>query len=386
MKSRLLQYIFLGLSTMQFIIQNMDDIVISHLILFMFWTIILQLIWFHVSNNRIKKFVVIICIITGITFQWLTGVHLVLIWALITYEMVLLFEWKPIFFITLSLGAFFGVQLWLQYSQNLALMNLMVIGLISVLFMTKGQIIEFQDLQIQHYENLRQQNDNEMNQLAMKRHIALMRELYIAKERHRISRDIHDSVGHVLSTVIIQLQALAALSQQEHPQISKMSQELGEFTKKGLQEVRQIVHELKPDDMQQMSVMMKIEDMIHKFQNLTNIIVIFNKNKELWILDETQKDIMYRTIQEFLGNSAKHAQADEIRINVHYTNHSLILTLKDNGVGTNEIVPHMGLMGIEERVNTNGGKITIKSAEGEGFMMRLVLNKGGSVHESVDRR
>ena len=74
-----------------------------------------------------------------------------------------------------------------------------------------------------------------------------MKEIFTLQERNRISREIHDSVGHSLSTIIIQLGAISQLAKQQNSPIQEMSEGLRDFAVEGLQEVRKIVRDLKPE-------------------------------------------------------------------------------------------------------------------------------------------
>ncbi len=160
-----------------------------------------------------------------------------------------------------------------------------------------------------------------------------------------------------------------------------MVEELHQFTKDGLTNVREVIHEMKPNDYRRVAFIDRLQVLIQNFEKNTKIQIIFNTNESLWLLNEEQEMLIYRAIQEFLGNSSKHSSATEVRIQYHYTPSSIILTLHDNGKGTDSIVPKMGLSGMKERVKLLGGKITIQSASGEGFRIRIVLPKGGFLND-----
>ena len=100
-------------------------------------------------------------------------------------------------------------------------------------------------------------------------------------------------------------------------------------------------------------------------------------NDMRWLLNEEQEQLLFRAIQEFLVNTTKHTQATEVRIHHHFTDTSVILTMQDNGEGTDAINPQMGLTGMEERAKLLGGKVTIQSATNAGFKVRIALPKGG---------
>lgn len=377
MNATSLKYILIGISLFQFIIQSNYQPKISLLIIMFVWIILLQIYWFHIHQIQSKQKLMPIIVILGLVFNYDSQMNMIFLWSLISFELLFNYNKVYAFGYELIILSFQLYCIFIEYHPFSLILWLFELALVlTIIYLIKEQKNYYQ-LQMSYYDHIKAQSEFKDKQEILENHISLMKELYITKERNRISRDIHDSVGHVLSTIIIQLSALSSLSEQSHPQIHQMSYELAEFARKGLQDVRQIVHEMKPEKIKDLSLMIRLEEMIDAYQKMTNIHVVLNTNTPLWVLSELQEDIIYRVVQEFLGNTAKHAEANEIRILLHYLSNSIIITLKDDGKGTESITPHLGLMGIEERVIANGGKVSIKTAVGEGFMLRIVLNQEG---------
>ena len=104
-----------------------------------------------------------------------------------------------------------------------------------------------------------------------------MKEIFTLQERNRISREIHDSVGHSLSTIIIQLGAISQLAKQQNSPIQEMSEGLRDFAVEGLQEVRKIVHDLKPEQMDKKQLDIALEEFFHEVQVNSGIDIQFRK-------------------------------------------------------------------------------------------------------------
>ena len=200
-----------------------------------------------------------------------------------------------------------------------------------------------------------------------------IKELSILKERNRISREIHDSVGHSLSTIIIQLGAIEKIAREDGHLASQMASNLRDFTKNGLEEIRKALKELKPKEFKEYETILSIESLVKDFGKLTGIDVRLTFTKSKWNLDERSSLVLYRAIQEFLSNSAKHGKASKINIFIHYKDDELIVTMQDNGIGTDAIKPGMGLTRLSERIKEIGGNLTYESKSGSGFFMRIVL-------------
>lgn len=198
-----------------------------------------------------------------------------------------------------------------------------------------------------------------------------IKELSILKERNRISREIHDSVGHSLSTIIIQLGAIEKIS--ESTATANMAANLREFAKNSLDEIRKALRELKPGQIKEYETIIAVEELIRDFSKLTGIEVKLGFSKQKWQIHEEMSLTIYRIVQEFLSNSARHGKATKVNIFMHFNEDDLIITLKDNGIGTDYIKPGMGLTNLSERVNELGGKVNYESQEDMGFLMRAVL-------------
>ena len=155
-----------------------------------------------------------------------------------------------------------------------------------------------------------------------------------------------------------------------------MAANLRDFTRKGLEEIRKALKELKPKEFKEYETILSLENLIKDFSKLTGIDVKLTFTKSKWNLDEKSSLVLYRAVQEFLSNSAKHGKATKINIYIHYDD-ELIVTLKDNGIGTDEIKPGMGLTSLAERIKEIGGSLSYESKRNNGFFMRIVLKSGG---------
>lgn len=200
-----------------------------------------------------------------------------------------------------------------------------------------------------------------------------IKELSILKERNRISREIHDSIGHSLSTIIIQLGAIERIAKKDGEAATKMASNLREFSKNGLEEIRKALRELKPKEFKEYETVLTLERLIKEFSKLTGIEVKLGFSKSKFNIDEEVSLVLYRAVQEFLSNSARHGKASKISIFIHFDIKDLIVTMKDNGIGCNVIKPGLGLTSISERVKELGGDFNFESKEGKGFLFRVVL-------------
>ena len=173
-------------------------------------------------------------------------------------------------------------------------------------------------------------------------YIDSLEELTILKERNRISREIHDSVGHALSTTIIQLGAIENLVSFDKD-LKELVFELREFVKKSLIEVRNAINTLKPDEYENYENLFKIKELVNNFSKMTNIDVKITISKYTWKLSSIQSISLYRVIQEALSNCVKHSNATRIQIFFNFNKDNLVINIKDNGTDCKNINKGNGL-------------------------------------------
>lgn len=201
---------------------------------------------------------------------------------------------------------------------------------------------------------------------------ASLTELAVLKERNRISREIHDSIGHALSTAIIQLNAMEVISAQEQSRVTQHAQQLREFLKGSLEEVRCAVENLKPENYHTYRELYRVQDLIQNFETLTGIRVHLNLSTKKWELHEKIGQTLYRTIQEALSNALRHGQATEVYLTLNFLPDHLILIIHNNGQGCPILTPGIGLTSMKERIEEVGGNITFFPSE-NGFKIQALI-------------
>ncbi|MFL0252463.1 sensor histidine kinase [Clostridium neuense] len=204
---------------------------------------------------------------------------------------------------------------------------------------------------------------------------ASIEEITTLRERNRISREIHDSVGHALSTMVIQLGAVEKMISKDPAAAENITKNLRKFTQKSLDEVRMAVREIKPKEFEEFEGILNIQELINNFKKMTGVDVRLSFTKEKWSLNSDQSFVIYRIIQEFLSNSVRHGKATIIHIMMAYTKKSIVVTLKDNGIGCDKLLEGVGMKSMKERIKALGGNFEYNSKRGHGFLVRIELEK-----------
>ena len=238
-------------------------------------------------------------------------------------------------------------------------------------------------LKLKEQENLLKEQENQLfeqkKELQQAQYtMGTMKELYTLQERNRISREIHDSVGHSLSTIIIQLGAISKLSEENSPQVSQMSAQLREFAVKGLQEVRTVVHDLKPEQLTKQQLTVALEEFIYETKQHSGVEFVFRQNKPTIQLSKEQELTIFRGVQEATTNAIRHGKATKITLLMMYSANELIVTIMDNGVGSSDISLEGGLKALEERLHELQAQLELKNTE-QGFTVQMKLKGEANV-------
>jgi signal transduction histidine kinase len=196
---------------------------------------------------------------------------------------------------------------------------------------------------------------------------AKIEDLAAVQERNRIARDIHDSLGHALTSLNIQLQTAGKLWQKNPNQAHfflAQAQKLGTIAMK---EVRQSVGTLRADQGDNQPLEVKLQALIDNFRSGTGLNIRSKIADCPQLLPQIEKTI-YRIVQEALTNIAKYAQATEVEIELEITEEKMYLTVQDNGRGfnLNQQPTGFGLQGMQERVNAVQGHLQIKTSPSSG--------------------
>ncbi|PRR81841.1 sensor histidine kinase [Clostridium vincentii] len=199
-------------------------------------------------------------------------------------------------------------------------------------------------------------------------------QLTLLKERNRISRDIHDSVGHALSTAMIQLSAMESLGDTQSKIMGDMAGSLRGFINESFQDVKRAVNELKPDKYENYQGLFRLQEACKSFEKLSGIKVKTIISKGEWNLSTKQLQHLYRITQEVLSNALRHGKATKVNVVMNFVEDEFVISLKDNGNGVDKIVESgLGLRGIKERTMEMGGFVDMKSTVNEGFFIKVVV-------------
>ena len=186
-------------------------------------------------------------------------------------------------------------------------------------------------------------------------------------ERERIAKELHDSLGGVLSTIKLQFDSV-------QNKISNVS-EVDEYQKAhklidaAVDEVRTISQNLQPSSLENLGLIAAINDLINRFAGDKNPEIDFQHYSFPEKINKMVSLSIYRIVQELLHNASKHSNANEIMIQLTRDEDEIVVHFEDDGIGFDPANTRKGGMGMDNlrsRVNYLKGSMSIDSKPGEG--------------------
>lgn len=202
--------------------------------------------------------------------------------------------------------------------------------------------------------------------------------LSVVEERNRIARDVHDTIGHNMTALIMQLQMAEHLYLEDAGRAAELLAGAVTTAKDSLSGIREVVETLRGDDTADPKETIRL--LTAEFAEKTGAAI------RLEIADGDRDGApgypsgkrnpaadmaLYRIVQEALTNAVRHGKATEISVAIEYLSGEIRFRIRDNGTGASELKEGFGLKGIRERAEAFGGKVTIESAQ--GFSIEGVL-------------
>ncbi len=184
------------------------------------------------------------------------------------------------------------------------------------------------------------------------------------RERNRLAREIHDTLGHTLTGIIMGSDAGLALFDAAPEEAKKRIQVVAQAARDGLNDVRRSIKALRPDALENTSLAEALETLISNFKAATSAEVFYDQQAGPLVFAQDEEDTLYRVIQESMTNAVRHGHATEIRIRLTRRDSLLTIDVRDNGLGGGEDVQEgFGLRHMRERLELLGGSLTFGNRE-----------------------
>lgn len=258
---------------------------------------------------------------------------------------------------------------------------LIVLGIaFGLLILVVYYIIRFYKEKIKNATIIEEQNDKinqqKIKELQDKIQINSMQSMLNGQEleRERISKDLHDSLGGLLSTIKLQVDNLR--SKESKVELVPEYRKATELLDTAVGEVRSISQNLQPVSLNKLGLIPALNDLINRYMSSSGPEIHFHHFGIPNKLDQMVSLGIFRIIQEILNNAIKHAKANEILVQLNHEKGQMIIHIEDDGVGFDTTAKYksMGLENIKSRVNYLKGTIEIDSRLNNGTSYLINVN------------
>jgi signal transduction histidine kinase len=202
------------------------------------------------------------------------------------------------------------------------------------------------------------------------------------QERREIGKELHDNVNQVLTTTKLYLDLSLSSPDLKDELIKKSSKNIIYI----INEIRQLSRSLMDPSIGDLGLLDSINDLVENINITRKLHVSLSAASDIdRYLDESQKLMIFRIIQEAMNNTIKYAQATSVQLSLRIHNKNVELMIADDGKGfeVENVKKGAGLKNIQNRVYLTGGKLIIDSAPGKGckIVIKFPLNKSSTKTE-----
>jgi signal transduction histidine kinase len=201
---------------------------------------------------------------------------------------------------------------------------------------------------------------------------AQVEQLATMRERNRLAREVHDSLGHYLTVINVQLEVVTKLLESNPNKALEAAKRAKELASEGLSEVRRSVAALRPSPIEDRPLPDALQSLAETSRE-AGLIVTFEQSGLMRALTPEAETVIYRATQEALTNIRKHAHASSAHIRLTYAANSVCLSIRDNGVGRRHDEDNVGLTALRERAAALNGSVSAENHPDGGFQIEVML-------------
>ena len=178
------------------------------------------------------------------------------------------------------------------------------------------------------------------------------------RERNRLAREIHDTLGHSLTGIITGIEACIMLMDIAPEATKEQLRAIAEAARNGITDVRHSVNALRPDALETLDFKQALVKLVEESGKSTGVKIDFSFPHKFENLDQDEEDVIYRIVQESITNAIRHGHASHIDIRISHLDNDIYIRIADNGKGCSNIQSGFGLHHMKERVEMLQGRIS----------------------------
>ena len=264
-----------------------------------------------------------------------------------------------------------SVRLLLLFGKNFLYSLNIVVFMISLLFYILSAITERH--RIEEELRMASQANRELNS-----YLALSEKIAEDRERKRIAREIHDTLGHALTGISAGIDAVKVLVDIDTNRAKEQLNNVSVVVRDGIRDVRGSLNKMRPGALENNTLKEALIKIIREYEAISNLEIHLCYEWDNIDLDIAKEDIVFRVIQESITNSVRHGHAKTIWIEL-LEEESYVMTIQDDGVGFDELHYGYGLKQMQERLMIIGGSVRFENRD--GFYTYIEIPKIGGRHD-----
>ncbi|WP_173443067.1 sensor histidine kinase [Selenomonas ruminantium] len=200
------------------------------------------------------------------------------------------------------------------------------------------------------------------------------------RERNRLAREIHDTLGHTLTGIAAGLDACIVLVDAAPAAVKKQLEKIRETARHGIVDVRRSVKKLRPDDLEKLPLQQAIKKVIAEFSASSGVEIQLVELGWPEKLREDEEEVIYRIVQEGITNARRHGKATKVTVTCGLEPGRFYIIIADNGEGCAETKQGFGLRHMEERLELLHGRLRYWSDK--GFTLEATIPMGKNVMDN----
>jgi signal transduction histidine kinase len=201
---------------------------------------------------------------------------------------------------------------------------------------------------------------------------AQVEQLATMRERNRLAREVHDTLGHYLTVINVQLEVVTKLVDTNPARAKEAAVKAKQLASEGLNEVRRSVSALRPTPLEDKPLPEAIRTLIETSRD-AGLMVTFEQAGTARAVSPEIETVLYRATQESLTNIRKHAHASAANVRLAYDANSVSLRVRDNGTGRKGGEDNVGLSALRERAAALNGTVLAENHLEGGFVLEVTL-------------
>ena len=209
--------------------------------------------------------------------------------------------------------------------------------------------------------------------LELKSYIEVAEENAEIRERKRISREIHDTLGHALTGISAGIDAVLVLVDMAKESAKKQLHNLSEIVRQGIVDVRRSLNKMRPGALEELTLKASLQALIKPYTKIANLTIELDYQWGEVDFEKTTEIVIFRAIEEAITNSIRHGQAQHIWLKLTHDETHYYVDISDNGRGCQNIKYGFGLTQMQERLATIGGKVSYQGDD--GFKIKIMFFK-----------